>query len=170
MATTAVIPRTGLTGGWLMGPGAKASHPSPNCLVADLFELATTELLGRALFGKPSRLRVGVWIAMLPGKPHTFTQRQYWSFCTEKKWPDVGRSIKPDLQRLAQLEMVTPRPELYRGRLKYWTKMPTPLWRIFEVVAEVASIAPLDANYEPSDHAVVKARNGLLNLLKSLED
>lgn len=138
----------------------------------DLYELATTELFGRAIFGKPGRLRLGMWLSTLPGRPtHTFTQKQYWTFCREHRWPGFGVSIRDDLDRFAHLEMVCKRDDLrYRGRTVYWSKLASPLWEVFVTITHVIQVAPFDPDYVPSLEVVDKTKGGLLQLARTLSD
>jgi hypothetical protein len=112
-----------------------------------------------------------MWIAGLPGRPHTFTQKDYWSFCESKHWPDAGRSIRVILLRFAELGMVTERTDLHKsrgGRSKFWTRTPSPLWEIFAQASDVIVTAPQDEGYVPSEAKLDLTRWDLVGLAREL--
>lgn len=136
-----------------------------------LYERDTCDLIGRLLFGRPARLRLGMWIASLPGRPHTFTQKQFWEFCERAQWPECGKSVLADLRRFHQLEMIEPRPDLAAGRrVRYWTKQTSPLWRIFQGAIEGIRFGGIvySPEYVPSTQRMRRAQQDLMNLVRDL--
>lgn len=127
------------------------------------------DLVGRLLFGKPGRMRLGMWIASLRGRPHTFTQAQFWEFCREAEWPEAGKYIRPDLNRFAALGMVRPRPDLSKGkRIKYWTKEESPLWGIFEATSDGVGLGGIHLPLAPMPRRVERTKRALVKIARDL--
>ena len=83
--------------------------------------------IGKQLFGKPSRMIVGVWIARLDEvQASAFYASQFFDWCveTKRKHADPG----PDLRRFEELGMLE---QTHADRAKYYRRVNHPLWDVF---------------------------------------
>lgn len=97
--------------------------------------------VGWGLFGVAARLRLGIWIAQLPGhaEPRTFTLDEYAQYSRDRNIAEHTMHVRAHLARFVELEMLQPRPELSNKRYnQHWTRLDSPLWDIF-LVAGVAT-------------------------------
>lgn len=96
---------------------------------------------GRLMYGKSSRLRLGIWVARLPGHgPRTFCKAEYVMYLNECKWPQLHSTILADMRRFEALGMaravqtIVEKP--VRGN-RYWERLESPLWDIFLIAGTV---------------------------------
>lgn len=102
----------------------------------DAAALDSVAIVGKAIFGKSNRLRLGIWIAGLRGHPRTFTQSEYEEWCREKKLERWWGSISGDMARFCELGMAHERHDVeIPRRIKMWTRDESPLWDIFLMTA-----------------------------------
>lgn len=97
---------------------------------------------GRLMFGKSSRLRLGIWVARLPGRPRTFSTVEYFQYLAETDWRELKPTVVHDMRRFQALGMVRP-VEKIEGvavkRLRYWERVDSPLWDTFLIAGFVLS-------------------------------
>lgn len=89
----------------------------------------TSDLVGRLLFGSYARLQFGIWVAELPGGPRRFSQVEYREWCKQMHvpFPPVGAM----LARFETLKMVRFEKPDKHSRVKYYTRLDSPLWGMF---------------------------------------
>lgn len=121
---------------------------------------------GRLLFGKPSRLRLGMWIATREAHgQRTFCQVEYWDWLAERGLPK--HPLGADLRRFEQLEMLRERFDVedlrYGRRARWWTRLESPLWDILLIASVV-----LDEHVDFSAEQRRKTLRQLIELRDSL--
>lgn len=120
-------------------------------------------LIGRQLFGKPSRMLVGVWIARLNEmQASAFYGSQFFDWCvrTGRQHADPG----PDLKRFEMLGMVE---QTHMDRAKYYRRVNHPLWDVFCMIDVVLGEVQQPGQrqfYTPTPERVRKMVSELVNI------
>lgn len=110
-----------------------------NLLTRDYVDIV--DRTGRLMFGKSSRLRLGIWVARLPGHgTRTFSKVEYVRYLHEQHWDSLVTSILADMRRFEGLGMARLVQKIgekpVRGN-RYWERLESPLWDIFLIAGLV---------------------------------